>query len=274
MSEISRVGCVFCAISAWAAVELYFYCNIPCEHEPSRGCCPVPNLQLQSLCALYDKMNHYHCSMKEHNLACSQLSPNGFWFVIASIDILRIQSTMQLSAFRPPRWKAWRIQEINRDKLITALPRGILHGQSYYRNTKLHGRPYTVNDIWASICTTTNGVQGRSRRCLWHVMVVCCTSDIKKHPPVWCREAAASARDISEAFRLLGYCSQSSKKYHFARAVCLSLTGGNSYKFIMWKQLRWKVSKMKTGEEGAETIRHNSRALIATVHTPSAWPGC
>lgn len=38
---------------------------------------PTTEPAITVTCVLYDGMNHYHCSMKEHNLALSQLFPYG-----------------------------------------------------------------------------------------------------------------------------------------------------------------------------------------------------
>lgn len=89
-----------------------------------------------------DEMNHYHCSMKEHNLASAQVFPCGDWSVIASEDRLCIQSTMQLSAFGPPCWKAWGLHKINRDKLITTLANGNSVFPELLWKPKLQGSPH------------------------------------------------------------------------------------------------------------------------------------
>ena len=118
-SRIWRIICMYAAPCAPVPAAEPLPWQLTRPRAGPRGCCPRLNLQLQSLVSCMMEMNHYHCSMKEHNLALSQLLPYGPWFAIASEDRLCIQSTIQLSAFRPPRWKAWGIHEINRDKLIT-----------------------------------------------------------------------------------------------------------------------------------------------------------
>lgn len=124
--KILRISCSQICMQCCKCLflQLSLCCDSLHDHEQGRGCCPLPGLQLQSLVSCMMKWVITTAAWKNIIWLCSQLFPYRDWFVIAFEDRLCIQSTMQLSAFRPPCWKAWGIQEINRDKLITTLANG------------------------------------------------------------------------------------------------------------------------------------------------------